>query len=140
MKTLALVLLLTLSTLSLVSCGAARAQAPAGGNEIFSGHYLYSSWGQLASGVLYFENGTIDADGAGHITQCGAGTYNGVAVPKNYVILCAHWVYNLSDFKGTASSDVGDKAFVFCTATGKVCQYTSNITVGWSWTQRIERE
>jgi hypothetical protein len=137
-KLLAIGSVLALALFS-ISCGSANSQSVTGGDAVFAGHYVYSSWGQLANGTLYFEDGTIDADGAGHTTQCGAGAYNGLT-NRPTAPACDHWTYSLISYQGTADSSVGDHAFLFCSATGKICQYVSNPNVGWSWTARIERE
>jgi hypothetical protein len=134
------------------------------GVAILNGQYTYWGYGQywgtaqdggtaLPPGIpateakLLFDSGTFDADGNGHATQCGAGAWGTWTTPTNCV---THWTVEfgngdaqygstLPSRMGIITSDVGDKATIACTATGKHCVMTSH-GVGWAWTQILDRE
>ena len=135
--------------------------APSGA-ALLSGQYTFWSEGQywgggqdgsisLPAGVpayipkVLFDAGTFDADGNGNATQCGGGSWGTWSTPLN----CVTWTYqfgvsdnpgvNLNSRLGLINSNVGDKATLACTATGKHCVMTSH-GVGWAWTQVLDRE
>jgi hypothetical protein len=152
-------------TLFANSCGYVKAQAPATptGLALLSGKYTYWSTGQLWSGgqdgssalpsstipgympKVLFDSGTFDADGKGIASQCGAGAWGTWTTQMN----CVTWTYqfgvsdnpsiSLNPRFGLINSNVGDKATIACTETGKHCVMTSH-GVGWSWTQILDRE
>jgi hypothetical protein len=119
------------------------------GNAILSGHYIYTSTGVLnptTSKDLLWDGGIMEADGAGHITQqCGGPSYGTKTDPMN----CAtHWIVQMgisddgvpvNPRYGIVTSDMGDKATIACTETGKICVMTSR-QVQWAWTARLEKE
>lgn len=129
---------------------------------LLSGEYTYWSTGQywgggqdgstaLPPGIPtdeskdLFDSGTFDADGQGNATQCGGGSWGTWSTALN----CVTWIYqlgvsdnpgvSLSPRLGLIKSNVGDKATLACTATGKHCVMTSH-GVGWAWTQVLDRE
>jgi hypothetical protein len=160
MDTLKLVAVIAASLL-LGSCGSVQAAQPLG-SALLKGKYVFWSTGQLwnqagqqgqpslppgipsSESTTLFDAGTFEADGEGHATQCGAGSWG----TYNVTLGCVHWTYqfgvsdgngNLNPRLGLTQSDVGDKATLACTETGKHCVMTSHF-VGWSWTQTLDRE
>jgi hypothetical protein len=154
---------LLLACVSLCSCSGAHSQATPGGNEVFSGHYVWESYGTLFSNetalpllppgfpapqqVPYIENGALWADGAGHFTQCSAFS-SGMALPSNLPhpvpafpgINCDKWTYTLQNFMGEAKSEIGDSMYIFCSDTGKKCVSVNNGPGGFAWGERMEKE
>lgn len=139
-----------------------RAQSTTSPNALLNGHYIFQSqgsiWQSSANGqstyppgvptyipATLFDSGTMEADGQGHIAQCGSGVFGTYTAPMN----CdTHWTIQMgvsdngvavnSRF-GWGKSDVGDIATITCTETGKVCIMTGH-NVGWVWSARLERE
>jgi len=137
-----LLLLLFSFVAAFASCGTAHSQRTSGGNSLFSGHYIFSSIGKFPGNLeTYFEDGTFDADGNGH-AHLNSAWINGVAGTSNVKggTLDDNWTYSITNFHGTATSENGDHAYLFCTETGKVCQMIANSSMGWSWSARFERE
>ncbi len=146
-----------------VATPAVQAQTTSNPNAILSGHYVFQSQGsiwqsEVINGVptypafvpnyipaTLFDSGTMEADGEGHIAQCGSGVYGTYTAPMN----CdTHWTMQMgvsdngvavgSRF-GWGKSNVGDIATITCTETGKICILTAH-NVGWAWSARMERE
>jgi hypothetical protein len=170
MKTIIFFLLIIGASFVANSCGSASAQDPQTplvtpaptGVALLNGQYTYWGEGQywgpgkdggsaLPVGVpgyipkVLYDSGTFEADGEGHATQCGAGSWGTWSTQVNCI---THWTVKFGfDDSGNAvnprmgliSSDQGDKATIACTATGKHCVMTSH-GVGWSWTQVLDRE
>jgi hypothetical protein len=118
------------------------------GNALVSGHYIYTSTGVLdptKSQQVLWDGGTMEADGEGHISQCGGASWGVTTSPMNCV---THWTVYMGQSDdgqvvdgrfGWGKSDQGDIATLACTETGKICVMTSH-NVQWSWTARLEKE
>jgi hypothetical protein len=150
--------ILTLALIALFATGCANtaAQEPTApqaavvpiGNALVSGKYIYTSTGVLDptnTKQVLWDGGTMEADGQGHISQCGGASWGVTTSPMN----CAtHWTLYMGQSDngqvidgrfGWGRSDQGDIATLACTETGKVCVMTSH-NVQWSWTARLEKE
>jgi hypothetical protein len=150
--------LLALASVALFAagCGYTGAQEPAPaqaavsptGNALVSGHYIFTSTGVLDpmnTKQVLWDGGTMEADGQGHIAQCGGASWGVTTAAMN----CAtHWTLYMGQSDdgqvidgrfGWGRSDMGDIATLACTETGKVCVMTSH-NVQWSWTARLEKE
>jgi|SRR5215467_4452363 len=111
----------------------------------------------LPAQTNFYETGIIIADGKGHWKQCQTSAYgftvtnvtdNGLPIGfggtldtgPNGKPVCTFWTYTLTNHMGTAKSNLGDWASLFCSETGKLCYMIQRTPNAGPWVQRIERE